>query len=230
MAVSVASWAQSVWNTAVNKTITGVSWTSGDVVVVVGGTASDTTTLATPTNANLTFALQASETTGVGNTECCAYVWTAVAVSTQSAQSIVSTGAGGSEFRGIAVWVFTPTAGETLGVGVSAAGKVESSLSLTVSAGSAVVYGGFDWNASAAGKTGSTGSGTLTEQSDQNASNYTLWIGDWVTTSSGTFGFGVSSYSGWVVAQVAVEVTASGDAAAAIPEPSWSYRSSILRR
>jgi hypothetical protein len=77
------------------------------------------------------------------------------------------------------------------------------------------------------GKTPATGSGTATERLDQgNGTTYAQWVADWVGTSAGTFTFGPNNYTSLQVAQVSLEITDPGGAAAtAFP---WRRRSSGL--
>ena len=84
MAVTVASSAQVAnWFTTTSpQTVGGLAWSTGDVVIVFGTAETATQTLATPTNANLTFSLRTSITTGGAN-ECPAYLWSAVAGTSQ---------------------------------------------------------------------------------------------------------------------------------------------------
>jgi hypothetical protein len=202
--------------TGATKTITGVAWSAGDIVVVVTGTengfAGVTNTSATPTNANLTFgAAQASAGIGSG-TECSAVVFATTAGSSQSAQTItitLTTGGGGTLCAyGAAVWVIT---GAPTGTTNATANVTETAPSLTVSSGSVVIYGLMDFNATnPPGKTPLTGSGTATERLDQgDGTHYAQYLCDWVGTSAGTFSFGPNNYTSLVSAQVIVEISTS---------------------
>jgi hypothetical protein len=216
MALSVASWTESAKNDLVTKTVTGQSWSLGDVVVVKALIDGSDVSIGVPTNANLTFS-QAVDTGDVGSTEDRTYIWTATAGSSQSGQTI-------SVDRGATTrqWHFDATVitGSPDGVGVSFGNRDESTTNLTVEAGSVVLYMGADWNNSAAGRTGATGSGTLTERADSTGEagvHYTYWSGDWVDTAAGTFAFGITSYTSWKCAQAAVEITAGGTNGTATP-------------
>ena len=146
MTITVVSYTSvSNWSVSTTpKTIASLAWNAGDVLVIVGGTQAADTGIGTPTNANLTFTLQASDTSG-GTNDCASYVWTAIAGSSQTGQTISASRSGTTQNWGYSVWVLRPDG--TGAVGVNAANLTESNLSLTVAANSAVVYGGMDWNA-----------------------------------------------------------------------------------
>src|SRR5580765_2070361 len=215
MALSVAQYAQvATWfSSTTPRSVTGLSWSAGDIIVAVSALESSnlSQTLATPTNANLTFTLRASNQTGGGN-EAWTYLWTATAASSQSSQSIsfASNATGGQMFGG-AVWVIS---GAPTGVGVNFANLTESLTNLTVANGSVVCYMHADWSATST-FTIATGSGTATERTDVgNGTNYGVYTGEWVGVAAGTFGFGVTSYAGTTISKVAIEITAPNPPAA----------------
>lgn len=223
--LSIAQWATvTSWFTTggngTTKTVTGLSWSSGDIVVAYGGLASMVAgnSLSTPTNANLTFTLQTSVTTGVDQ-ETGSYLWTATAGSSQTSQTITSqiNTSGGSEAHGIAVWVVT---GSPSGTTNAASNQTETAFSLTTTADSIVIYALDDWNATnPPNRTMMTGSGTSTERRDAgDATTHAQYMGEWVGTSSGTFGFGpntadgstptTADYTSLKVSQAIIEVLA----------------------
>ena len=212
MAVSVVSFnaTSTLQTNTTPKTVTGLSWSSGDVIVVAGGCEASTGVMGTPTNANLTFTLRQSVTDG-GSNESPAWVWTAVAGSAQSSQTISAAKTGfASVVWGFGVWVLTGT--DDYATGFSS--RSESAQSLTTSTGSAVVFWLSDWNASnPPDKTPSTGSGTATERLDAgNGSNWAHWAADWVGTTAGTTTYGPNNFTSLQVGQVAVEITAAAGA------------------
>lgn len=214
MALSVAQFAAvSNWfTTTTPQTITGLAWSSGDIIVVVGLDENANAAISTPTNANLTFTLQASVTTG-GGSEAEAYVWTATAGSAQTSQTISVAATGGLQF-GAAAWVIT---GSPSGVANATANQTETAPSLTVGAGSVVIFALADFNATTPTKTPLTGSGTATERFDTgNGTNYGVYGAEWVGTSAGTFSFGPNNYTGLQIAQVAIEITAPAGPPAAV--------------
>lgn len=207
MAVSVVSFNQTAWtNTTTPKTVTGLAWSSGDVIVVMGGLENAGAALNTPTNANLTFSLQASVTTG-GSNEAAAYVWTATAGSAQTSQTISGSRGNPGQHWGFACWVLTGTSGS---VANASANQTESGFTFTPTAGSAVCYFFGDWNADATGQTLATGTGTGTERADASGTQWSWYLGEWVGVTATSTTFGVTSYTGLQVAHAVIEVLASG--------------------
>jgi hypothetical protein len=209
VAVSVASFAQVAnWFDSNAKTITGQAWSTSDVVVVVGakehvGTAS----IPPPTNANLTFASQASQLTG-GVNEPGIQIWTTVAASGQTGQTI-SFADPGAEVNGYGVWVLSGASGTFAN---ASANLTESAFTFTPTAGSVVIYGHSDWLATS-GKTITTGTGTATERVDTtNGTNYGVYLGDWAGVTASSASFGISSYTGTQVARGVIEVLGAGGA------------------
>jgi hypothetical protein len=98
----------------------------------------------------------------------------------------------------------------TLTVGNATANNTESAISRTVAAGSTVIIGVFDWNATnPPGKTPLTASGTPTERRDAgNGTNYAQWLAEWANTGGVTDNFGPNNYTSLKVAQ-AIAVVAS---------------------
>jgi hypothetical protein len=190
------------------------SWASGDIVVVFGCVENALTSLNTPTATGLSFTIQASVTTG-GASETAAYIWTAAPGSSGSGNiTIVNTGS--VEQGWGCAWVIS--GGGT--IGNNFANRNETTTSLTVGTGAVVCFGLADWNANTSNQTAATGSGSATEREDNgNGSTYGFNVYDWQGTSSGSFSFGVSSYTGMQVTQVAIAIEDSGAAAAVSPLP-----------
>ena len=186
--------------------ITGVAWSAGDIIVVIGVTNNVTVTLDAPSNANLTFGAADTEQSS-GSSESNIYLWQTTAGSSQTGQTInINRSSGAGVFTG-AVWVIGGGPAGTANIGSN---RTESGFSATVSAGSVVIVSCVDWNAAAAGRTIATGSGTATERQDEtDGTNYAIWSGDWTDTVAGTYTFGPTDYGGWKVAQAIIEVTAS---------------------
>jgi hypothetical protein len=211
MALSIAQFTQvSNWFAPNGKNITGVNWSSGDIIVVITGAESDASTATdTPSNANLTFgaAKATQDAASAGDTQI--RVWSATAGSSQSSQTIAITGTA-SFNNGGACWVVT---GSPTGTTNATANLNESATSRTVAAGSVVIYGHMDWNATnPQGKTPATGSGSSTERRDAgDGGSYGQYLCEWVGVSAGTFSFGTNNYTSLQVAQCVIEVTAPAD-------------------
>lgn len=207
MAASVTSWTGPAdWTETGTGTrsVTGVTWSSGDLIVVGGAAFDSTVTLGVPTNANLTFTELVSLTDG-GSSESPVWFWTATASTSQSSQTISCTISNSSRQGQPMAWVIAG-AGAATNTGSS---RSEAAISRTVAAESLVVFLLIDFNATAAGRTGTTGSGTHAERLDtQVPSAFYVWAGDWTGTSSGTFNFGITDYTSLKVGQIVFEVQA----------------------
>ena len=215
MAVSVASFNQVAdWFVSTSpRTITGLSWNTGDVIVVVGGVENNDITLSTPTNANLTFTLRASQTSG-GAGEAGIYVWTAVAGSSQTGQTVSLARSAAVQQFGFAVWVCPGGSGSFAN---ASADLTEAAFTFTPTADSLVIYGYFDWNATT-GKTITAGTGTPTERADfGNGATYGGYLGDWANVAASSASFGITSYTGVQIARGRIEILAAAAAAASLP-------------
>lgn len=206
--------------TGTSLDITGVSWQDGDVIIVAGGTPEAAVTIATPTNANLTFSLEASVTDG-GFQESPAYMWSATATSTETNQTInaVKSKSGApssSDNAGIVCWVIT---GEPSGTANAAANRNESTITFTPTADSVVCYFFADWNATNdPNKTPATGTGTATERHDEgDGATWARYACDWVGVTATSTAFGPNNYTSLRVGQVIVEVLAATSAPSSLP-------------
>lgn len=230
MTLSIAQFAQvSDWfSTGVHlstKTITGLNWSDGDYIVVVGGIQKGqdgaSGCILNVTHATQVFSLQQSANIAQA-TESVAQIWRSVAVGAGTAETLtvlLNCGAG-SLASGAAAWVVT---GGPTGVTNADSSNVESPFTEGVGPGSVVISGLMDFNATnPPGKTPLTGSGTATERRDVgDGTTYAQWLADWVNTSSGTFSFGPNNYTSLAVGQVLLEVTA--------PPPPPGKRNTAIR-
>lgn len=211
MAVTVASYTNIAnwFVTTTPRSVTGVAWSAGDIVVVVGGNENANGTMSNPTNANLTFGAPKASSVSGGGAECTVYVWaSAAAAGAQTGQSIASSATGGLQW-GFGVVVLT---GSPTGFANAIANLTEAAISRTVAAGSTGIYCAIDFNATnPPGKTPATGSGTAVERRDAgNTTNYAQYIATWEGMSAGTFSFGPNNYTSLQVAQCFIEITAPG--------------------
>lgn len=209
-----------------SETTGSVSWSSGDIVVVLGVTEDNVaTTLGTPTTTGtgLTFAaLTGFPTNTASNTKV--YGWSATASATSSG-TISSTMAGGgaTHASGICVWVWSASGG--IGNTATAVGDTTDpyTASLTrAGTNSAVCMIAGDWNAiSDAANDPSPLTGS-TEKIGDNAGfvsgRYTGYAAHWADEgASGTTSYGVTGIAGGKITVGAVEV--KGSAAAGITYP-----------
>lgn len=115
---------------------------SGDILVVVATTETDTTTVATPTGGTgLTWTLRQSL---VGSSFAAVYIWTAPVPSNQTSTISVARAAGSGEF-GFGVYIYRAHGG--VGASNSSSGTGLPTLTLTDTvADSAVIMVSTDWN------------------------------------------------------------------------------------
>lgn len=205
MAASVAQFAQVAdwFTTSSPQSVTGLSWSNGDKIIIIGGMETAAQSINTPTNANLTIGLEVSQTTG-GALESPIWIWSAVAGSAQSSQTIQATSTSALMF-GLAVIVITGTDGTDAN---GAADLTESAFTFTPTAGSVVIYAHMDWNVTT-GKTQTTASGTPTERRDAgNTTNYSQYIGTWENVTATSQSWGITDYTGTQISRAAIEVKA----------------------
>lgn len=205
MALTVTQYAENAdwFNSASPKTVTGVAWSAGDRVVVVGAYENNLTENL-PTNANLTFSEHTSNTATAGESRT--WIWSAIAGSAQTGQTISATNSG--SICGLAVIVIS--GGDSVVTNASS-NFTESNFSLGVAAGSVVVYIGADFTATTPTKTPATGSGSATEWADTgNGTNYGIYIATWEGTSATTASFGPNNYTSLQIAQSVIEVRSAG--------------------
>jgi hypothetical protein len=96
----------------------------------------------------------------------------------------------------------------TLSIANASANLTESAFSINPQAGSVIVYGHGDWNATnPQGKTPTTGSGTATERRDAgDGATYGQYICDWEGTTTGAANYGTNNYTSLTVAKAACEI------------------------
>lgn len=205
MALSVASFSTAAVSGTAPKGPT-ISWSTGDIIVVVGIIADGGGNLATPTATGLTFSASTGATTDSAGGDTSVHFWTATAAASGSSVAVSVSRSGSTEQYGVWAWVIT---GSPSGLGNTAKGSTAANLSVTTSAGSVVLYALGDWNAVTPAETPITGSGTATERVDGSTSGQMgYYLADWVGTSATTASYGITSYSGLDVVHGALEILA----------------------
>lgn len=205
MALSVASFSTAAVSGTAPKGPT-ISWSTGDIIVVVGIIADGGGNLSTPTATGLTFSASTGATTDSAGGDTSVYFWTATAAASGSSVAVSVARSGSTEQYGVWAWVIT---GSPSGLGNTAKGSTGADLSVTTTAGSVVLYALGDWNAVTPAETPITGSGTATERVDgSTAGQLGYYLADWVGTSATTANYGITSYSGLNVVHGALEILA----------------------
>ena len=190
-----------------------LSWSTGDVVFVLGITADNSYTLSTPTTAGsgLTFAAVSSTPTNVASS-CKAYAWTATA-SASSSGTISSSVTPSSNHGAIIAWVYSGSDG--LGAtAISAALGSTTTQNLTRGqANSMVVQIWGDWNAVNDTTVTWTPTGETQMLAQFQTGQMTSFGADWGDQGgTGTTAYGFSGFAGGDMTAITLEVkgTAAG--------------------
>lgn len=181
-------------DTSDNETTASVSWSTGNLIVVVGVTEDYYRELQAPTATGLTFSL----VTSIGTVDnCIVYVWSASAGSGGSSAVSCAT-VGGFAWRcGISVFVVSGSAG--IGATATLDGSSAKTVSLTRSyANSGVIAAFGDWNA--VDDTAVTATPTGTVDVAKNFSGaYTAFVTHYGSQgSTGTTSYGITDHTGTV--------------------------------
>jgi hypothetical protein len=177
-------------NNTTPKSTASMTWIPGDIIVVVGNTEGSTS-LTTPTFGGGTFtAIGSALTTG---SYCWGYAWQCT-VAAGGSGAIESTKPATAQWWGMRAWQYRNHRGlGNVGRTQPAAGTATSSI--TTTAGSAVCGVAADFNAIAAGKTG-TPTVNAEYEDTQHASHYTVWSADWANQGAASTGYGVTVGTG----------------------------------
>lgn len=204
-------------NTSGSETTASATWSSGDLIVVLGITADNgSATLATPTASGLTFSAVSGTPTNTTN-RTKVYAWTATA------------GAGGSGTiaavkndiitSGLAAFVFTGSDGIG-GAAISAALGSTTTQSLTrTGENSHVVQIWGDWNAVNDTTVTWTPSGETQREAVFVSGQSTFFVASWGDQgASGTTSYGFSGFAGGQMSAVTLEIVGtSGGGGGTVP-------------
>jgi hypothetical protein len=201
------------------RTTGSVSWTSGDIVIVMGMTADDTATLGTPTTAGsgISFAALTGTPTSAGSS-CKGYGWIATA-SASSSGTFSATPSGGFA-GGIVVWVWSGSDGIGTPVVSAALGATTTQNLTRAQANSGVVQMWGDWNAVNDAVVTWTPSGQAQLLAAVSAGAFTGFAASWGDQgATGTTAYGFSGFAGGDMTAITVEVkgTAGGGGGISIP-------------
>lgn len=147
MAATITDYQATDWATqtapGTDEVTASITWLAGDYIVVVGGTETSSTTIATPTATGLTFQLLQSLLTA---SNCAVYVWVARAASNGSGAITADTGGSVNSAKGISAFVVHDSSG--VGAFANIDGTTAKTISLsTTAADSAVICVLCDFNA-----------------------------------------------------------------------------------
>ncbi len=205
---TVSSYTSSNWGdlSGASEATGTLTWSSGDLIIVVGGTESGSFTLNTPTATGLSFSLVTSVGTGVGG-DGVDYIWSATAGSGGSSVVTATVVEGGTVARGIAAYAFSSASG--IGTPATIQGSTAKTISLTrANANSAVVTVMTDWQAVADTTVDSSPAGGTVRQANEATSHATFFVTDWPDQgATGTTSYGITNHTGTVrMSGIALEI------------------------
>jgi len=202
MAVTFSDTKASTWAARASspETTASLTWSAGDLVIVVGATEDSTVTLSTPTATGLTFTLVTSYTGG----GCNVYIWKATAAS--SGSGAISSTYTNSRAVGLRAYAISGHNGTgATGAGRAAAGVLTRSLTRTgANSGVVGVLGEFNATNDTAVTASPATNGTVDDAAFTSGAA-TLYSARW--TDQGTAGatsYGIGSFSGTADMSIAV--------------------------
>lgn len=199
MAPTVTFLGSSTVTDSVNaESLAGVTWSTGDRILVIAITGDNTADSTAPAVTGLTFtAPTPTSGTNPSNTgsACKGYFWLSDAAASSSSGTITSSGTGNNS-KNLMVWRISGTSG--IGSSLTAVGSGLTA-SLTRSGANSVVMGALgDWNASGDVTVTATPSTAGTVDTAQtSAGQYTVNCWHWDDQGTvGTTSYGVANYTG----------------------------------
>jgi hypothetical protein len=213
-APTLSDYQQSTWTdqTAGNEVTPTVTWSAGDLIVVLGATEDNAgVQLDVPTATGLTFT-QLIATNTVSNTKC--YVWTATAGSSGSGAITANRLDGGTKARGIAAFVYSGSDGTgNTGTIVDSAAFVVSLVRASANSAVLVVLG--DWNAVNDTAVTSEPVAGATQRVAAFATGATFFVLNWTDQgNAGTTSYGFTDAGHGTVLMAGIAVEIKGTAAA----------------
>lgn len=191
-----------------NAETVSISWSAGDVIVVVGATEDDGRTLSTPTATGLTFSLIAE----AGNaSDTNVYAWSATAAGAGSGVTVSATTSGGDGARGITAFVYSGSDG--IGASAEINGSTAKTIGLTRGGeNSAVIVVLADWNQVGDVTVDPTPAGGTQRVAVAASGRYDAFVFDWLDQGgAGTTSYGITNHTGTVdMSGIVVEVLGTG--------------------
>lgn len=213
---TLASYQQSTWSgsSSASEVTATVTWSTGDLVVVLGATDDNVNTLALQNVTGLTFSPVTGSPSNVASSAK-VYGWSAIATAGGSS-ALTATVDGSTAARGLSVFVFSGSDGVG-GVSVSGALDATTTQSLTrTGANSHVVQAWSDWNAVNDTTVTWTPTGETQRVAQFVGGRATFFVANWGDQgASGSTNYGFSGFSGGDFSAITLEVlgtTAGGTA------------------
>ena len=229
-APTLVQYAETSWSTTGSSKATGtVTWQSGDILVVLLGTADQGTNPTNlPTATGLTFAA-ISGAACTAASDCYANAYSATAGSGGSS-AVTSPTMSGSLPWGMAVWVWRGSTGlGNVGSSTTTANNNLTQSLIRAGTNSTVCGGLFDWAAASASGYGWTPAVANDRQHQQVSGQYTVYVADWGSQDgAGTTSYGITGVSGaGPFARLFVEVKGS---ASVTPAPFYPRNQAVRAR
>lgn len=187
----------SIGDTSNTETINSVSWQSGDIIVVIGGTENGGFQLNTPTATGLSFSLLSQTNSGNSNSYAKAYLWVATASGSGSGDISSTRGDSSSGRRFISAYVVRGSSG--VGNTNTITNSSSRTITLTRSGNNSAVIGGLvDWNALSDTTVDPTpSSGGRVDLSYGDGASYGVFAFSWADQgSAGATNYGITNQTG----------------------------------
>lgn len=211
-APTLGSYQQSDWTdvTTAGEVTPSITWSAGDVILVIGMTEDNAVTLGTPTATGLTFsALSGFPTNSASHTKL--YAWSATAGSGGSGAVTATAADGASHSRGIAAFVYAGSDGIGT-IAVNASSGSTTSISLNKSgANSAVVSVLSDWSATSDVTVSWTPAGFTQRVNYEAVGRATYFLANWPDQgAAGSVTYGFTAGAGTDYSVAAIEILGTG--------------------
>lgn len=216
MTLSLVAYQEIAYNVATTtRTFASITWSAGDLVTIFGATEdSGSRTLGTPTVAGITFtALTGSPKNAASN--CWVGAWQGTAAAGGSGTVSITAAGTASVTWGAGLWQWNGHNGVGTIASSQTSGAV-ASVSMAISANSAVCGLTADWSATAAGYTGTPTVNVEREDAVEGSNLYTVWSADWLNQAAGTRNYGKTTTSGTKDTLFFVEIKEAGATATSL--------------
>lgn len=201
-----------------SETTGTLTWTTGDLIVVMGITADNNMTINVPTGGGVGTFTQATVTATASN--CKVYIWSGTTATTSSGTITATTNSSGANNHGMTAYAITGSAGLGNTQLMASTASTNPSQNLTrANSNSGVILAFGDWTPVADNIVVSTPSANVTQDIINNIAGYRYLVSHWTDQgASGTTAYGIGSGDSgspkWIGAMVEIKGTSSGTPAA----------------
>lgn len=185
MPVLVANQEIAFSGTTTPRSFASITWLQGDLITIIAA-GEGQSNVGSPTVSGLTF----TATTDLNAATNCEVEFFQATAAADGSGAIALTGTATKHF-GAELWQWRGHGGVGT-IGTSQTGAATATVSMTVAEGSAVCGIWADFNAGAAGKTG-TPTVNVEREDAQQSGSLTVWSADWLAQAAGTRSYGITS-------------------------------------